>query len=229
VRVLALLLVIWAGIVGIAAQARMFMPLQVAPSWVLPGAALDFYFARNQYWLAGQTFTYNTSTFQRATTGYWQDSTGLWKQFASNVPRITDLGLVMEASTINRALWSRDLTHTSNWTRSNLTPTLSATGVDGLSEAGSTLTATSGNGSIIQSVVLTSGPYTASAFVKRRTGSGIVNITVDSGTTCPDAVVTWRSLSAPGPRWYSGWTSSTTRYCDACVKIVEISRWPNAL
>ena len=37
------------------------------------------------------------------------------------------------------------------------------------------------------------------------------------------------SFSASGPARNSGFTSSTTRYWFACVKMVETSRWPKAL
>ena len=53
--------------------------------------------------------------------------------------------------------------------------------------------------------------------------------TAESGTCTPPVPGTKMSFSARGPRRNSGFTSSTTRYWLACVKMVETRRWPKAL
>lgn len=137
-------------------------------------------------------------SFSRASTGYGQTSAGLLVNFGSGVPRITDQGILIEGAATNVALWNRDLTNAA-WTKTNATPLLNLTGADGTANAASTLTATAGNATCLQAVTLGSSQRQQSAFVKRVTGSGVVNMTTDGGTTWTAITLTanWAQVSIP--------------------------------
>jgi len=83
---------------------------------------------------------------------------------------------------VNEVWPSRDFTH-ANWVASNITPLLDATGLDGTSNAASTLTATAANGTIFNTITLTSLERTTSFHVKRKTGTGVIEFTDDGGST----------------------------------------------
>ncbi len=147
----------------------------------MSGASLDFDFANQQYWYSGRD-TSNLLTTTRASVGYAQDSTGLLILFATGIPRITNKGLLVEESRTNLALWSRDMTNAA-WTASNMTVAQTATGADGTLNAASTLTATGANATVLQSITASIAFYTYSVWLKRVSGTGNVDITVDNGTT----------------------------------------------
>lgn len=99
-------------------------------------------------------------------------------------------GLRSEESRVNRALYSRDLTQTGSWTKSNATATLTATGIDGVANTASVVTATAGNATVLQSVTNASTARTLSVFLKRRTGTGNIDITLDGGLTWTTQTIT---------------------------------------
>lgn len=91
------------------------------------------------------------------------------------------LGLRVDPTNTNLISANRDL---SGWDLT--TASVGAVvGVDGAGTPASTLTATSANATVYKTITgLTSGvTYTFSAYVKRRTGTGRVDITGDGGTT----------------------------------------------
>lgn len=95
------------------------------------------------------------------------------------------LGLLEEmAAATNVALWARDLTQDggSPWTLSNTTAAKDATGLDGNANSASTLTATGANGTCLQTVTQGSAENTYSVWVKRKTGTGDIDITDNNGT-----------------------------------------------
>src|ERR1700733_11295724 len=98
------------------------------PPWVLPGFAggVDANFAKGLYY--GMNAPPAGLTTSRASVGYANDSAGNWYQFGNNVPRITNLGLKVEESRTNSALWSRDMTNAA-WTKTNISAALNATGI----------------------------------------------------------------------------------------------------
>ena len=85
---------------------------------------------------------------------------------------------------------------TTNWTNSNTTDAI----VSEINPVGLTgavdVAATAGNGTLLSSLSLLASPYTFSIWLKRKTGSGTVEITVD-GTTYVAAAVTgtWTRFS----------------------------------
>lgn len=75
----------------------------VVPDWAFSGTSLDMNFVTNQAIINGQVVgnpaSYLTTT--RASTAYSDTSAGVWSAFSSNIPRITDKGLLVEESRTN--------------------------------------------------------------------------------------------------------------------------------
>ena len=96
------------------------------------------------------------------------------------------LGFRREASAINNLLHSRDLSNAAWSTKTNITAAKTATGLDGIANTATTLTATAADAIILQPITLASAARCASAYVKRRTGSGTISFTQDGGSTWTD-------------------------------------------
>ena len=107
-------------------------------------------------------------------------------------------GLLIEESRTNIALWNRDLTNAA-WTKTNVTAALNQTGIDGTANSASTITASAGNGTVLQAITLASSQRFQSTFTKRITGTGTVNMTTDGGATWTAITVTgsWARVSIP--------------------------------
>lgn len=172
----------------------------VPSTWVYNGAVVDLDFANGRYWSSPSLDVVSTDlvSCSRASIGYARTSSGTLTQFANNESRITDLGLLMEAARINVVLWNRDLTN-AVWTPTNITAAKDQTGPDGVSNSASSITATAGNGTILQSITLALSDRFQSAWVKRITGSGTIDMTMDNGATWTAITVTpsWELLSIP--------------------------------
>jgi len=86
---------------------------------------------------------------------------------------------------------------TAIWTPSNVTTAATATGPDGIANSATTLTASAVNGTVLQAITSTSAARITSMYVKRRTGSGIIDMTQDNGTTWTTVTVTssWARVS----------------------------------
>jgi hypothetical protein len=78
------------------------------------------------------------------------------------------------------SLWSDDLTQ-SAWTKTNATAALDSTGPHG--EPCSSVTATASSATALQAITSATAAQTFSVWLRRRTGTGQVQITVDGGTT----------------------------------------------
>jgi hypothetical protein len=112
-------------------------------------------------------------------------------------------GLLVEEARTNICLYARDLTQ-SSWVNSNSTDALTATGVDGVANTASTLTASAANGSTLQNITSASAARSLSMFVKRRTGTGTV--TVSHGATTGSTLVTDGAFAGG----LASWTNSST-------------------
>lgn len=82
----------------------------------------------------------------------------------------------------NLCLYASDLTNAA-WVKTNVTPTKDETGPDGVANSATKLSATAANGTVLQSIIQSSSERKQSAWVKRITGSGTINMTTDGGTT----------------------------------------------
>jgi lysophospholipase L1-like esterase len=138
-------------------------------------------------------------TTTRSTVGWRFNSSGLFEQVSTNLPRYNHdfltgepLGLLAEPGRVNVCLWNRDLTNAA-WTKSSVTAAKDQTGLDGVANSASSITATGANGTALQSVTLASSSRAQSAYVKRLVGSGTLEMTTDNGTT-------WTAIT-PGTDW----------------------------
>jgi hypothetical protein len=136
-----------------------------------------------------------TPTFTRASVAWTKLASGLWAQVATGIARSTYLGRDTAVGAYG-GYWSepagvqlipttraiRDMTDAS-WVAVGITPTLTATGIDGVPNSCTTLTCTAPNGTILQTLVAAASSRTNSAFVRRRTGAGAVLLKQGTATT----------------------------------------------
>ena len=181
------------------------------PSWVpiadgIP-ADLAFDFTQNLAWTKSTGALSTASsllTCSRAISGtghtydYAGNSLGVYSGFLANVPRITDLGLLVEESRVNVVLNNRDLTQ-GTWTPSNITAAKDQVGIDGVANSASSIVATAGNGTILGATTVSSSARWQTAFVKRLVGTGTIQMTMDNGSTWTTITVTssWSRVSIP--------------------------------
>ncbi len=96
----------------------------------------------------------------------------------------------------NSGLHARDMTNAA-WVKTTMTAAKDQTGFDGVANSASSLLATAGNATCLQTVTLGAADRITSADIKRISGTGTVEITIDNGTTWVDIT---SSLSTTG--WY---------------------------
>lgn len=140
----------------------------------------------------------------RGSDGTWIDENGVLRTGGSGVFRHNHdlanpnrrLGWLLEPARTNNALHSSDLTNAA-WVKTNTTALKDAIGLDGVANSASTLTATANAGTCLQTVTIASAAFTYSVYVKRKTGSGTVEITDNNLTNTTDITA---SLSS------SAWT-----------------------
>jgi hypothetical protein len=127
-------------------------------------------------------------TVARTSVKYVLNASGVLASVAADTPAFefnadgTYRGLLVEPAGTNLALQSRDLTQ-AVWTATNATTSRTATGADGTANTGTIVTATAGNATILQAITSTSSARVFGARVRRRTGTGTVEITQDNGST----------------------------------------------
>jgi hypothetical protein len=111
----------------------------------------------------------------------------------------TSNGLLIEESRTNRILWNRDASQ-ANWVSTNITAAKDQTGIDGVASAASSLTATADGGTCIQTITLASGSRTGSVYLKRITGTGTVQVSLDGSTysTVDLSDTEWRRIRLSG-------------------------------
>jgi len=176
-------------------------PAGGSPSWLL-GQDIDddFDFLKNR---AKQANIVGTATsFLTATRGgavsYAENLAGLYFQFNPNTFRMTDKGILVEDGCTNVVSWNRDLTNAA-WVQTSITSIKNQTGIDGAANAASSITASAANATILQNITNASQDRWTTAFVKRLVGSGVINMTVNGGTTWTPITVTagWTRVSIP--------------------------------
>jgi len=134
-------------------------------------------------------------TFTGDALSYYRAASGLLVPSIANTPRIEYdasgnlLGLLVEGSRTNLGLHSNDLTNAA-WTKSNTSAAKTSTGPDGVANSASRLTASAGNGTCLQSVTSASATRAYSVWLKRITGTGNIQLTVDNGTTWTTKTIT---------------------------------------
>lgn len=86
------------------------------------------------------------------------------------------------------------------WTHDNVTVAKDQTGIDGVADAASSVTATADNAEIKQISLLAADVHTSSVFLKRITGSGVVQVSLDGVTysTVDLSLTEWRRIALSG-------------------------------
>lgn len=108
-------------------------------------------------------------------------------------------GLRIEGTVTNRILWSRDGTNAA-WTKSgSMTAAKDQTGLDGVVNSATRLTAGASDQTILQSLTLGSGLRVYAVYLKRITGTGAVEITDDGGSN-------WTAVTSNLAAAAGGWT-----------------------
>lgn len=138
--------------------------------------------------------------------GYCWGADGLLKSVGANQPRFTHdrttgapLGLLLDGYQENRALWCRDGGNAA-WSKnaSMGAPALSATGIDGVANSATRLTAIGANARISQSATV-SGSARYGVWLRGVSVTGAVSITGNNftGTTAVTLTSSWQFFSVP--------------------------------
>jgi hypothetical protein len=108
------------------------------------------------------------------------------------------LGYLNEQGVSCISLWNRDFTN-EVWVKPNITAAKDQIGIDGVANSASRITATSSNATVLQSATYINNAFCVYAWVKRLVGSGVVEMTVDNGTTWTAIAVTagWTRVAIP--------------------------------
>jgi hypothetical protein len=150
---------------------KLYTPLATTSGGVVLGASGDF-------------------NVTRATTATRFNSAGLIESVASGIPRLdyyTSGGtagcpaLLVEPAATNLALHSRDLTN-AVWSGTTVTTAKNAVGADGVASGATTITATAASGTVLQALSHASQSRVFSAYIRRVTGTGAIQLTTNGGT-----------------------------------------------
>ena len=141
-------------------------------------------------------------TFTRSGTGTYINSSGYVTTASTNVARfeydpatLAIRGLLIEGSATNLLNWSETFATTggtnNNWADTNLTRTSTNNTSPRNDATALRITASAGNGTIISSAAIgTSASRTLSVWLRRVTGTGNIQYTLDNGTNWTTQVIT---------------------------------------
>jgi len=134
-------------------------------------------------------------TFTGDNLSYYMDSAGLLIPSITNIPRLEYnssgilLGLLIEGARTNLGLQSNDMTNAA-WVKTTMTTAKTSIGPDGVANSATRVTASAGNGMSLQTVTSASATRAYSVWLKRITGTGNIDLTVDNGTTWTTKTIT---------------------------------------
>ena len=139
-------------------------------------------------------------TFTRASTATYFDKLGVLRTAADNEPRfdydpvtLEAKGLLIEESRQNLVRWNRDLINVA-WVKTGCSVLKNQVGLDGTIEA-CTIGATADNATILQTISSASAARITSAYLKRLSGVGTIQMTQNNGATWTDIT------SSVGSNW----------------------------
>jgi len=136
-----------------------------------------------------------TATFTRSTVKlYLKRGTKLITEAAIDEGTFELNGYLGEGVSTWEALHNRDFTNAVH-VKTNITPAKDAVGADGVANSASTLTATAANGTVFQTITKVSTENTFSLDVRRKTGTGTIEISDDGGSTSTDITASINSVS----------------------------------
>lgn len=169
---------------------------------------------------------------------YGPTQAGTLTAMSSTAFRRTDRGEMQYPSINTGLLWNRDLTN-AVWVKTNATATKNQTGADGAANAASLIAATANNGTILQT-------FTSSVFdrvfqvdVKRVSGTGTLEATIDGGTTWQTITPASSSYDVMSPKvifqaavtnpvvGFRIGTSGDSFAVDFALLIVPPANWPS--
>jgi len=169
-------------------------------------------------WLRRKTGTGNIDiTCNNADGWVTQSITASWQRYSVTqtvTGTIANCGIRISTSGDEIEVWGPQLTaldvltdyqptSTSalyGWSKSNVTVAKDQTGVDGVANACTSITATADNAVLIQPISLASGSRTGSVYLKRITGTGNVQVSLDGTTysTVDLSTTEWRRIVLSG-------------------------------
>jgi hypothetical protein len=136
------------------------------------------------------------ATFTRSSIAWTKLSSGLWAPIGNGIQRSGYLGQDtavgayggyfaegLGTQLVSPTAAIRDMTNAA-WTAVGITPTKTATGIDGVPNACTTLTCTAPGGSILQTLVAAASSRAYSVFLRRVSGNG--TIVIQQGATTQD-------------------------------------------
>lgn len=169
---------------------------------------------------------------------YAPNQAGVLVAMSSTAFRRTDRGEMQYPSINTGLLWNRDLTN-AVWVKTNATATKNQVGADGAANSASLITATANNGTILQT-------FTSSVFdrafqidVKRVSGTGTLEATIDGGTTWQTITPASSSYDVMSPKvifqaavtnpvvGFRIGTSGDSFAVDFALLIVPPANWPS--
>lgn len=98
---------------------------------------------------------------------------------------------LFQPSATTRAIYRRDLTNAA-WAKTNMTTAKTSIGADGATNAATRLTASAGNATVLQTLTHASTARSYTAYIKRITGTGAIQMTMDNGST-------WTTVATSAP------------------------------
>jgi hypothetical protein len=153
--------------------------------------------------------TGQAATFTRTSPASAIGSNGILHVAAHSEPRFQWLdldgdsvletpGFLLEDTRTNVVLHKRDLSNAS-WTKSNVTAVRDQIGIDGVANSASSIVSTLANGTVLQAITLGSSARLQSAWVKRISGAGNLQMTTDNGSTWTTVPTTtsWARATIP--------------------------------
>jgi len=185
--------------VSLGARRRPPTPPFVANElWRRAGAVPSFHIAPARTQNARDLITGSVlGTYNSASPAWAVGPDGVLALPAANAPVIeydpvtlACLGARIWGVVTNLSLHSRDLTQTA-WSKSGITATRDQVGADGVGNAATRLTATSSDGTCLQTITSASATRVSGFYIRRITGTGTVEITQDGGAT-------WTAVSLTG-------------------------------
>lgn len=163
-------------------------------SMVFPAtnALVDADFVNNQYWYNGAPTTLATLFTQQivtATPTFVLKADGTYALNSGGIQslRRSDLGLQIDDDRTDSTRFARDMTQ-ANWTALNIGVLRNAIGITGAVNTANTLTCNLAGGTVLQTLAASSRPWRMRPHIKRVSGAGVVEISLDN--------ITWYDITA---------------------------------